>query len=167
MTYNIGGGRKDFGSAIGDVVKVIQEVSPDILVVQEATDFQDADSDWHSVLSQVARAGECGKHVHFGPTLSMREHMHVGKDLFVHGIFSDWRDWRQGNGLLSRWEFVRLGDPSKPGLPEEPNRLLPLPGLDFLLEKGVAAKGVDFGVWNGYARGQLRTGADHVAGQLE
>lgn len=127
MTYNIGGGRKDFGSLFGDVIKVVKEVSPDILVIQEAVEFQDADGGWHRLLSQIAQAGEFGKYIHFGPTLSMREHLHVRKTLFVHGIFSDWQDWRQGNALLSRWEFVRLGDPSKPGVPRNiPLYLTPL-----------------------------------------
>jgi endonuclease/exonuclease/phosphatase family metal-dependent hydrolase len=44
--------------------------------------------------------------------------MHVKKPLFVHGIFSDWQDWTKGNAILSRWEFVRLGDSSKPGAPQ-------------------------------------------------
>ena len=127
MTYNVGGGRKDFGSVIGDVIEVVKEVSPDILVIQEAAEFQDADGTWHSVLSQIAQAGECGKHAYFGPTLSMREYMHVRKALFVHSMFSDRRDWRQGNGILSRWGFVRLGDPSKPGVPRNvPLYLTPL-----------------------------------------
>lgn len=127
MTCNIGGGRKDFGSVLSDVVKVVKEAVPDILVVQEATEFQDADSAWHSVLSQVAAAGEFGKHIYFGSTLSLREHMHVRKTLFVHSVFNDWLDWRQGNALLSRWEFVRLGDPSKSGVPRNvPLYLTPL-----------------------------------------
>ncbi len=127
MTYNIGGARRDFGSALPDVIKVINEESPDILVVQESTEFQDADGVWHSVLGQIAQAGEFENHVHFGPTLSMQEHIHVRKTLFVHGIFNDWQDWQQGNAILSRWEFVRLGDPSKPGLPRNvPLYLTPL-----------------------------------------
>ena len=111
------GGTRDCGLVLSSLIEVIKEASPDILVIQEAAEFQDADGAWHSVLSQIARAGEFGKHVHFGPTICMREHMHVRKFLFVRGIFSDWRDWRKGNAILSRWEFVRLGDPSKPGVP--------------------------------------------------
>jgi len=127
MTYNIGGARKDFGSVLSDVNEVVKEVSPDILVVQEATEFQDADGEWDSVLSRVAAAGEFGKHVCFGPTLSMQEHMHVRKALFVHSIFNDWLDWRQGNAMLSRWEFARLGNPSKCGVPRNvPLYLTPL-----------------------------------------
>ena len=117
MTYNIGGGRKDLGSQPDDVVRVIGEVAPDILAIQEAASYQDADGEWHSLLNQVAQAGAFGKHTHFAPALSMREQMDIRKGLFVHGLFNDWQDWRQGNALLSRWEFVRLGDPSQPGTP--------------------------------------------------
>jgi endonuclease/exonuclease/phosphatase family metal-dependent hydrolase len=117
MTYNIGGGREDFRSKFGGVIEVIREASPDILAIQEVAEFQDADGAWHSTLSQIAQAGEFGKHIHFGPTICMREHMHVQQPLFVRGIFSDWQDWRKGNVILSRWEFVQLGDPSKPGTP--------------------------------------------------
>jgi endonuclease/exonuclease/phosphatase family metal-dependent hydrolase len=117
MTYNIGGGREDFGSTLDDGIQVIQDTSPDILVIQEVAEYQDADGVWHSALDQIAQAGAFGKHVYFGPTICMREHMHVQKHLFVHALFSDWQDWRQGNAILSRWEFVRLGDPSKPGAP--------------------------------------------------
>ena len=117
MTYNIGGGRKDLGSQPDDVVRVIGEVAPDILAIQEAASYQDADGEWHSLLNQVAQAGAFGKHTHFAPALSMREQMDIRKGLFVHGLFNDWQDWRQGNALLSRWESVRLGDPSQPGTP--------------------------------------------------
>lgn len=115
MTYNIGGGRKDFGSVPEDVIEVIREVSPDILAVQEATKWQDADGIWHSTASMIAEAMGFGKEFHFGPTLSMREHMHVKKAIFVHAIFSDWKDWIQGNAVFSRWRFVRLGDASRRG----------------------------------------------------
>jgi endonuclease/exonuclease/phosphatase family metal-dependent hydrolase len=117
MTYNIGGGRKDLGSQPDDVAQVIGKVSPDILAIQEAASCQDADGVWHSLLSQVAKAGAFGNNAHFAPALSMKEHMVVQKGLFVHGLFNDWQDWRQGNATLSRWEFVRLGDPSQPGTP--------------------------------------------------
>jgi endonuclease/exonuclease/phosphatase family metal-dependent hydrolase len=117
MTYNVGGGREDFGSTLDDVVQVIREISPDILVAQEIAEYQDADGVWHSALDPIAQAGAFGKHVHLGPTICMREHMHVQKRLFIHGLFHDWQDWRQGNAILSRWEFVRLGAPAKAGAP--------------------------------------------------
>ena len=117
MTYNIGGGRKDLGSQPDNIAQVIEQVSPDILAIQEATSYQDADGEWHSLLSQIAQAGAFGEHAHFAPALSMQKDIDVRKGLFVHGLFNDWQDWRQGNAMLSRWGFVRLGDPARPGNP--------------------------------------------------
>jgi len=118
MTYNIGGGRRDFGSVLSAVIEVVREVSPDILVVQEATDFQDANGAWQrDDLTQIAQAGGFGNNYHFKPTLSMREHIDVRKTLFVDAIFNDWQDWRQGYAIFSHLEFVRLSDPSQPGEP--------------------------------------------------
>lgn len=117
MTYNIGGGRKDLGSQPDDAIHVIAAISPDILAIQEAASYQDADGVWHSLLGQIAQIGDGGNHTHFAPALSMSKHMDVRKGLFVHGLFNDWQDWRQGNALLSRWQFARLGDPSQPGTP--------------------------------------------------
>lgn len=74
MTYNIGGGRKDFGSKLSDVIEVIDKEEPDILVIQEVTEFQDADGGWHNVLGQIAKTEVFRRYSHFGPTLSMREH---------------------------------------------------------------------------------------------
>jgi endonuclease/exonuclease/phosphatase family metal-dependent hydrolase len=96
---------------------VIGEVQPDILAIQEATSYQDADGEWHSLFSKIVQAGDFGTHTHFAPALSMREQMDVRQRMFVRGLFNDWQDWRLGNALLSRWEFVRLGDPSRPGTP--------------------------------------------------
>ena len=115
MTYNIGRGRKDQGSELNAIVQIIEEVNPDILVLQEATEYEDADtvrfSDVETIVARV------GGHAYFGPTLSMRENMHVYKALFLHALFNDWVDWKQGNAILSRWEYVRLGDPSKCSVP--------------------------------------------------
>jgi len=116
MTYNIMGATGNSAPKLNDAIEVIKEIAPDILIIQETADFQDADGVWHSALGQIAQAGGFGNQ-YFGPTLSMREHLHVQKSLFVHAIFNDWQDWRQGNGILSRWGFVRLGDPEKPGAP--------------------------------------------------
>ncbi len=117
MTYNIGGARKDQGSMLNSITQVIKDISPDILVVQEATELQDADGVWHSILDPIAQATGF-EHVHFGPTLSLREHLDVRKALFVHSIFNDWQDWKQGSALLSRCGLVRLGDSSKSGVPK-------------------------------------------------
>lgn len=115
MTYNIGGGRKDFGSELDQILEVVNEVSPDILAVQEAAEWQDADGVWHSTARQLAEAARFEENFCFGPTLSMREHMHVRKARFVDAVFRDWEDWVQGNALFSRWGFVRLSDTSREG----------------------------------------------------
>ena len=118
MTYNIGGGRKDSGSQPDSIVRVIEQAAPDIVVIQEAESYQDADGLWHGLLHQVAQAGVFGKHVHFAPVLSMQGQMDVRQEQFVDALFRDWQDWRLGNALLSRWELTRLGDPSRPGTPK-------------------------------------------------
>ena len=117
MTYNIGGGRKDLGYQPDNAARVIEQVSPDVLAVQEMASYQDADGEWHSLLTRIAQAGDFGDNAHFAPALSMQQDMDVRKGLFVHGLFNDWQDWRQGNALLSRWAFVRLGDPARSGRP--------------------------------------------------
>jgi len=117
MTYNIGGGRKSFDSSTEDAIEVIRKVSPDILAVQEATSWQDADGIWNSTANMIADGAGFGNRFYFGPTLSMQEHMHVKKAIFINAMFNDWRDWVQGNAVFSRWGFARLGNPSKPGMP--------------------------------------------------
>ncbi len=117
MSYNIGGGRKDFGSNFTDIVEIIREGSPDILVLQEATEYQDANGDWHSDAKQITQERILTSHSFFGSTLSMTENLNVNKKMFIEGIFNDWQEWRHGNAILSRWDFVRLGDPTKPGQP--------------------------------------------------
>lgn len=115
MTYNIGGGRKSLGSQPDGIVRVIEQTAPDIVVLQEAESYQDADGVWHGLLYEIARAGAFGKHVHFAPVLSMQGQMDVRQEQFVHALFNDWQDWRLGNALFSRWELTRLGDPSERG----------------------------------------------------
>ncbi len=117
MTYNIGGARRDSGSALDNAIRIVQENSPDILALQEAAEWLDAEQQWYSTAATIARALGDMRGVHFGPTLSMQEHFHVGKAIFVHGLFNDWLEWRQGNAILSRSGFVRLSDASKAGEP--------------------------------------------------
>ncbi len=117
MTYNIGGRKRNFGSNYGNIVEIVKTVSPDILVVQEATEYLDADGIWHSNVRQIVETGIVGHHFFLGPTLSMLENLDVRQSIFVEGVFKDWQEWKHGNAILSRWEFVRLGDPSKPGQP--------------------------------------------------
>jgi len=115
MTYNVGGGRRDSGSDLVRILEVVRSVSPDILVVQEATDHQDADGRWFSVAERIAQEGGFGSNYCFGPTLSMRKQMHTRREIMVHGLFADWQDWRHGNAIFCRWGFSRLGDKTKPG----------------------------------------------------
>jgi endonuclease/exonuclease/phosphatase family metal-dependent hydrolase len=110
MTYNIGGGRKDFGSALDGVVKVIQKESPDILVLQEAVEWLDAEQCRHDTASDIANALGYMKGRYFGATLSMQEYFHPGKATFVHARAHGWQEWRQGNAILSRWNFAPLED---------------------------------------------------------
>jgi endonuclease/exonuclease/phosphatase family metal-dependent hydrolase len=117
MTYNVGGGRKDFGSNLVEVLQIVSELQPDILGLQEITELQDMDDRWYRWDEAIADRMIFKTHSFFGPTLSMREQFHVDKTLFVNGIFHDWLEWRQGNALISRWEFVRLGSTNKPGQP--------------------------------------------------
>lgn len=117
MTYNIGGGRKDFGSNFSSIVEIIKEVSPDILMIQEATEYQDADGVWHSDAKRIGKGRTPEYHFFLGPTLSLIENLDVRKEAFIDSIFNDWQEWRQGNAILSCWDFVRFGDPSKPGQP--------------------------------------------------
>ena len=116
MTYNTGGARKDLGSNFASIVEVIKEISPDILVMQEATEYQDAEGNWHRDGTRIMGKVDF-KHYFFRPVLSLTEHLDVRKQIFVDNIFKDWLEWQQGNAILSRWDFVRLSDPSKSGQP--------------------------------------------------
>jgi endonuclease/exonuclease/phosphatase family metal-dependent hydrolase len=60
MTYNIKGETGDLSSTRDSVIEVIKQISPDILVIQEAAEFQDADGVWHSALEQAERKQEGG-----------------------------------------------------------------------------------------------------------
>ncbi|MBN1429945.1 MAG: endonuclease/exonuclease/phosphatase family protein [Anaerolineae bacterium] len=117
MTYNIGGGRKERASEMSLVLQVIQNAVPDILVIQEATRWLDADGLWHSDLDEISPLlGENARHV-FTPILTMNEHLHPENKTMVDILFDDCRDWQQGNAIISRWPFHRLGRPDKPGAP--------------------------------------------------
>jgi endonuclease/exonuclease/phosphatase family metal-dependent hydrolase len=118
MTYNLRRITQDLTSNFANILEIIETVSPDILVIQEAIAYQDAGGDWHSNVKQFLEKGTISKyHLFLGPTLSMRENFDVRQSIYVEGKFKDWRDWRYGNAILSRWDFVRFGDPSKPGQP--------------------------------------------------
>ena len=117
MTYNIGGGRKNLGSHFDAVLEIIKQESPDILALQEAAEWTTLGGEKVDQTQLIAEAGNLN-YSFFGPTLSMRENFHIIKELFVYGIFNDWKEWQQGNALFSKWPFVRLGNDSVHGQPE-------------------------------------------------
>lgn len=117
MTYNVGGGRKDFGTISSAVLDSISDLRPDILGIQEATEWIDADGKFHSMSTNIAQSAGFGNHVYFGKTLSLKENMQVKKNIMIHGIYNDWEDWAQGNALLAKPGFSRLSDSSVPGTP--------------------------------------------------
>jgi endonuclease/exonuclease/phosphatase family metal-dependent hydrolase len=117
MTYNIKRATKDSKPSFANIAKTIKEVSPDILVVQEATEYQDADGTWHSGIREIEQEVAAGYHTFLGPTLLMSENLDVRQATFVEGIFRDWQELRYGNAILSRWKFVGFSDPSEPGRP--------------------------------------------------
>ncbi|MGB8980732.1 MAG: endonuclease/exonuclease/phosphatase family protein [Anaerolineales bacterium] len=118
MTYNIGGGRRDFGSRFGGILEIIRRESPDILGIQEAIEWSAWEEGDVSQPRQIVADGLKNYNHFFGPTLSMREDFHVQKDIFVYGLFNDWKNWIQGNALFSRWRFVRFGNSDETGQPE-------------------------------------------------
>jgi endonuclease/exonuclease/phosphatase family metal-dependent hydrolase len=116
MTYNIGGGRKDLQKSLVDVIEVVRQQEPDILGLQETCELVNADGIEFKAAQEIASA--LGNyHVAFCPTLSMREQFHLGKKLFIDGLFNDMLEWKLGNALISRWEFTRLSNPALPGTP--------------------------------------------------
>lgn len=116
MTYNIGESRKDFGSRPKDIIQVIRDVNPDILIVQEIVETINADGLGSGYAEDIARECEFADY-YFGPTLSMSEDFHVGKLQFLEALFRDDLEWCQGNALFSRRGFVRFADSTKSGRP--------------------------------------------------
>jgi endonuclease/exonuclease/phosphatase family metal-dependent hydrolase len=117
MTYNIGGGRKERASEMSLVLQLIQDTAPDILVIQEATRWLDTDGLWHSNLDGISPLlGDDAGHI-FTPILTMTEHLHPENKTMVDILFDDYQDWQQGNAIISRWPFHRLGRPALPGIP--------------------------------------------------
>ncbi len=117
MTYNIGGGRRDFGSQLDKVSELVRQLQPGVLALQEATAWLDADGQWHSSAEMVAEAAGGGYQVFFGPTVSLRQHFHSSKVNFVQAVQNDWLDWQFGNAILSRPGFARLSNASQTGQP--------------------------------------------------
>jgi endonuclease/exonuclease/phosphatase family metal-dependent hydrolase len=117
MTYNIGGGRKQYTSELSLILQVVQAVSPDILVIQEAARFLDIEGQWHGDLGAITSVvGKGAEHI-FTPVVTMKKHLHPGNKTMTHALFNDYQDWQQGNAVVSRWPFHQLGKPEEVGLP--------------------------------------------------
>jgi endonuclease/exonuclease/phosphatase family metal-dependent hydrolase len=117
MTYNIGGGRRDFGTVLDSVLDVVRQIQPDVLALQEATSWLDADGHWHSSVAFLSDVLGNGYQSFFGPTVTLQQHFSSEKNNFLKAIFDDVQDWQFGNALLIRGGFARLGEPSRPGKP--------------------------------------------------
>jgi len=123
MTLNLGGGVKNFDNSLDTpltksqlLTKLIDEIRPDLIGLQEVSQYLDADGKMHSMLRQV-QEGSRLEHRYYGETLSMTRHMMIAKDLMINALFSDWYDWSKGNALLSRYPFSRLSNPQVEGAP--------------------------------------------------
>jgi endonuclease/exonuclease/phosphatase family metal-dependent hydrolase len=117
MTYNIGGGRRDFGTVLDSVLDVVRQTQPDVLALQEATRWLDADGHWHSSVNFLADVLGNGYQSFFGPTITLQQHFSSEKSNFLRAIFDDLQDWQFGNALLVRGGFAQLSDPTRPGQP--------------------------------------------------
>jgi endonuclease/exonuclease/phosphatase family metal-dependent hydrolase len=117
MTYNIGGGRKNLGSHFTKILGIIKQERPDILAVQETITQTTLDGNEIDQNKSIAEDGIGSKYYFFGPSLTMQDNFHIQKELFIHGLFNDLKNWQQGNAIFSRWPFVRLGNSDKQGSP--------------------------------------------------
>jgi endonuclease/exonuclease/phosphatase family metal-dependent hydrolase len=123
-TLNISGGEKSFEAYPSATQKSRQEaltllisrLNAQVLCLQEASEFIDADGLRHSLVEQICQMVEYD-YAFFGEALSMRNNMQIKKDVMVQGIFNDWQNWAKGNAILSKIPFSRLSDPTRPGTP--------------------------------------------------
>ena len=133
-TLNISGGQKTFEDFAHDspqarqdaLQHLVGQIEPDVLCLQEVSQFVDADGVSHNLVDNLKQPGKY-EHFFYGKTVSMETHMQVKKDMMVEGIFNDWWNWSKGNAILSRIPFSRLSDPQRSGSP----RSIPLyqPGI--------------------------------------
>jgi len=109
MTYNIAGASSAFEPDLEGIAKVVSEIEPDLLALQEAVEWTDLDDRRFNSVEYLAAAGGFGPNHHYGETLNSSDHLNVHKAKFRKAIFGDLTRWSQGNGLLSRSGFLRLG----------------------------------------------------------
>ena len=106
---------------------LVKEIDPDILCLQEVSQFVDADGVTHNLLDEIKQTSGYPS-AYFGKTVSMETHLQVKKDVMVKGIFNDWQNWSKGNAILSKLPFCRLGNPEIPGKTPQYSAL-PTPSL--------------------------------------
>ena len=116
MTYNIGGVKKPSFN-FSDAVKIISELSPDVLCIQEITKTIRADGNIDDQVQIITERIDGKTSSFFGPTISLPKHFHPAKDLFVQMLFDDVEEWHQGNALLIKSTFSKLSDSSQKGKP--------------------------------------------------
>ena len=123
-TLNISGGQKAYEdspngtrqSRLQALNLLVKEIDPDVLCLQEVSQFVDADGVTHNLLDEIKQTSGYPS-AYFGKTVSMETHLQVKKDVMVKGIFNDWQNWSKGNAILSKLPFCRLGNPEIPGKP--------------------------------------------------
>lgn len=115
MTYNIGGGRKDFASSNEAILQKIRSIMPDILCVQECSNWIDGNGEETKLSEQIAIAGEFKQNYYFGKTLSLSDNFHPRKTIMVHGLFNDWVEWEQGNAVFTKYGITKLSNPQVDG----------------------------------------------------
>ena len=123
-TLNISGGQKAYEdspngtrqSRLQALNLLVKEIDPDVLCLQEVSQFVDADGVTHNLLDEIKQTSGYPS-AYFGKTVSMETHLQVKKDVMVQGIFNDWQNWSKGNAILSKLPFCRLGNPEIPGKP--------------------------------------------------
>ncbi len=118
VTYNIGGGRDEFDATTHGILTAMQHLSPDVLGIQECTEWIDADRARHNFCDRVEETLHLSQPSFFGKTLSLRENFSPKKSIMLTGVYQDWQDWAFGNALCSRYPFTRLGNPEVPGTPQ-------------------------------------------------
>jgi endonuclease/exonuclease/phosphatase family metal-dependent hydrolase len=124
-TLNISGGEKTFEEFPHDTQQsrkkaleiLIKRLNADVLCLQEVSQHINPDGVIYSLMEVINHIGDYD-YSFFGETLSMETHMQVKKDVMVKGIFNDWLNWSKGNAIHAKFPFARLGDPQRPGIPQ-------------------------------------------------
>ena len=113
-TYNVGGARRSYASDSLVVRHVVQAVAPDILAVQEAVRYRDAEGVTKCTADSL-RVGRLSE-AFFAANLSLTKDFHPAKTHFAEARSRGYREWEQGLALLCRG-FVDLSSPALPGTP--------------------------------------------------